>query len=174
MESLTLASSGLWTLLLAIVLLGSLLLIPLGLPGLWLMLGAALLHSIVVPGSAIGMFTLVGCTVLVLIAEFLEFTLSASYARKYGGSKRASWGAILGGFLGAFLGIPVPIIGPMIGAFVGAFAGAFLGELTVSQAERGSPGRVAWGAIVGRAVATAMKTFIGIVVATWIFTRALA
>ena len=159
--------------LLVLALLGGILLIPLGLPGLWIMLGAAVVHSFVVPASGIGIMTLIGCTVLVLIAEFMEFSLSGSYARKYGGSRRASWGAILGGFLGAFMGIPVPIIGPMIGAFIGAFAGAFLGEMTVSRADRGNPGRVAWGALVGRAVATAMKVAVALIIGVWIFTSAM-
>jgi len=173
MDSLFSIEQSSWIgLLLFIVLVGGLMLIPVGLPGLWIMLGGALLHSVLVPDSGIGMVTLIGSTILVLIAEFLEFTMSASYARKYGGSKRASWGAILGGFAGAFIGIPLPIIGPMIGAFIGAFAGAFVGEMTMSSAERGSPTKVAFGALMGRAVATAMKVGIGIVLAIWIFSAA--
>jgi hypothetical protein len=40
--------------LLAVVLIGGLLLVPLGLPGLWIMLGAALLYSVLVPMSGVG------------------------------------------------------------------------------------------------------------------------
>lgn len=165
------ASAGIGLLLVAALLIG-LILIPLGLPGLWVILGAAVVHSFVVPDSGIGVVTLVGCTLLVLLAELLEFSLAGRYARKYGGSKRASWGAIVGGFLGMFLGIPVPIVGPVVGAFVGAFGGAFLAELTVSPEVRGHPGRVGWGAVVGRAVAAAAKMAVGIAVSIWILMAA--
>ena len=33
------------------------------------------------------------------------------FARRYGGSKRAGWGALAGGLIGAVVGVPVPIIG---------------------------------------------------------------
>lgn len=159
--------------LLALVLFGSLLLIPLGLPGLWLMLGAALLYWIAIPAGGVGLWTLVGASVLVIIAEVLEFTIAGSYTRKYGGSRRASWGAILGGIVGAVFGVPVPVIGSIVGAMIGAFAGAFIGELTVAREERGSPAKVATGAMLGRAVAAAVKCGIGIVVAVWIFSAAM-
>jgi uncharacterized protein YqgC (DUF456 family) len=165
-------SPSLATPLLALVLFGSLLLIPLGLPGLWLMLGAALVYWIAVPLGGIGFWTLVGASVLVIIAEVLEFTIAGSYTRKYGGSRRASWGAILGGIVGAMMGVPVPVIGSVAGAMMGAFAGAFLGELTVARADRGNPTRVAAGAMLGRAVAAAVKCGVGIVVAVWIFSAA--
>ena len=164
-------SAGIGLLLVATLVIG-LILIPLGLPGLWVILGGAVVHFFVAPNSGIGFVTLVGCTILVLIAELLEFSLAGRYARKYGGSRRASWGSIIGGFLGMFLGIPVPIVGPVIGAFVGAFGGAFLAELTVSAASRGDPGRVGWGAVVGRAVAAAAKMGVGLVVAIWILMAA--
>ena len=155
--------------LLALVLAGSLFLIPLGLPGLWLMLGAALLHWVMIPEGGIGLFTLLGTSALVIVAEVLEFTISGNYTRKYGGSKRAAWGAILGGIVGA---IPIPVVGSFFGALVGSFAGAFVGELTVKQADRSDPTRVAMGAAIGRAVAAAMKVGIGLVVAIWIFSAA--
>lgn len=158
--------------LLVVTLAGSLFLIPLGLPGLWLMLGAALVYWIAVPLGGIGLWTLIGASILVIIAETLEFTITGRYTRKYGGSRRASWGAILGGIVGAIIGVPVPIVGSIAGAMVGAFAGAFLGEMTVSRADRSDPGKVAMGALFGRAVAAAMKCGIGIVVAVWLFTAA--
>src|SRR3712207_6052172 len=96
-------------LILAAVLAGSIFLIPLGLPGTWLMVAAAVAYGYLVPGDPIGWFTIVGVAVLALIGEVLEFTISGRYARKYGGSRRAEWGAILGGIVGAFMGVPVPV-----------------------------------------------------------------
>lgn len=154
--------------LLAVVLLASLLMVPLGLPGLWVMLGAALLYNVLLPAGGIGWVTLIGCGALAVIAEVLEFTLGARYTKKYGGSKRAGWGSIIGGIAGAFVGVPVPVIGSVIAAFVGAFIGALVGEFTVPKELRGDLGRVATGAVVGRAVAAAIKTGIGVVILVWV------
>ena len=92
---------------------------------------------------------------LVRRPEVVEFTVAGSYARKYGGSRRASWGAMVGGIVGAFVGVPVPVLGSMVGAFAGAFGGALLAELTVPRAQRGEPVTVAKGALLGRVVAAA-------------------
>ena len=71
--------------ILGLVCLVSLFIIPLGLPGTWVMLAAGVGYSILVPNS-IGWVTLIGVTVIAIIAEIFEFTLSGQYARKYGGS----------------------------------------------------------------------------------------
>ncbi len=162
-------------LLLAVILFVSLIMIPLGLPGTWIMVAAALGYWILVPAGGVGMFTTIGTGVLALVGEGIEFSLAGRYARKYGGSRRAGWGAIIGGMVGAFMGIPVPIpfVGSMIGAFVGSFVGALVAELS-----RGSGGgaatRVAWGAFIGRVVAAAAKVAIGIVIIVWIIFAAVA
>ena len=146
-------------LLLAAVMLLGLLMIPFGLPGTWIIAAAALGYQLLVPDS-ISMFTIVVVFGLAVIGEVLEFTLSAKYTRKYGGSRRASWGAIIGGMIGAFVGVPVPLVGPVIGAVAGAFLGAFVGEYS-RAGEHGTATRVATGALVGRAIAAAMKIAIG-------------
>lgn len=159
--------------ILTIVLILSLVLIALGLPGLWVMIASAVVYNVTTGTSAIGWFTLIAVTVLAIIAEFIEFTLSAKYARKFGGSRRAGWGAMIGGMAGAFMGVPVPIIGPLIGAFIGSFAGALIGELTVGSSGTASA-RVATGALIGRAVATAMKMGVGSAIAVWLFLAAMS
>src|SRR3712207_5504062 len=109
-------------LLLVAALVIGLILIPFGLPGLWLMVGAALVYSYVAP-ERLGIWTILGITALAVVAEVIEFVLAGRYARKYGGSRRAGWGAIVGGMVGAIVGVPVPVLGSLVGAFVGAFAG---------------------------------------------------
>ena len=91
-------------LLLAVVMFLGLIMIPFGLPGTWIIAAAALGYQLLVPGT-ISMFTIVVVFGLAVIGEVLEFTLSAKYTRKYGGSRRASWGAIIGGMIGAFVGV---------------------------------------------------------------------
>jgi uncharacterized protein YqgC (DUF456 family) len=159
-------------LLLSVILVLSLILIPLGLPGTWIMVAAALGYWILVPTGGVGMVTVIGTGLLALFGEIIEFSLSGRYARKYGGSRRAGWGAIIGGIVGAVVGVPVPIVGPVIGGFLGSFAGALVAELS-----RGSGGgaatRVAWGALIGRVTAAAAKVAIGIVMIVWIVVAAL-
>jgi uncharacterized protein YqgC (DUF456 family) len=158
-------------LLLAGVLLLSFLMIPFGLPGLWIMVGAGLAYQLLLPGT-IGTMTVIGTAGLALVAEILEFTLAGRYARKYGGSRRAGWGAIVGSIVGAIVGVPIAIIGSIVGSFVGAFVGAFIAERSYGT-ELGGASRVATGALLGRVVAAAMKTGIGVVIAIWILVAAI-
>ena len=159
-------------LLLAVGLLLSLLLIPLGLPGLWVMLGVALLYDVLEPFRSIGMWVIGIAVVIALLTELAEFLLGGRYARKYGGSRRAGWGAIVGGLVGAVVGFPIPILGPMIGGFIGAFVGALGAEMTVRSDTRAAT-RAATGAVVGRAVAVALKVAVGTALAAWFFAAAL-
>jgi uncharacterized protein YqgC (DUF456 family) len=69
--------------------------------------------------------------------------------------------------------VPVPVVGSIIGAFVGAFIGAFALEYT-RHGEHGTATRVAWGALVGRAAAAAIKIGIGIGMAAWLVFAAIA
>jgi uncharacterized protein YqgC (DUF456 family) len=159
-------------LILAAVIILSLVLIVLGLPGLWIMVASAVVYNMIVPGDPIGWVSLIAVAVLALVAELLEFTMTGRYARKYGGSRRAGWGAILGGMVGAIVGFPVPIVGPVIGAFIGSFVGALVAELT-GGASATDATRVAKGALIGRVVSTVLKIGIGFTIGIWIFIAAM-
>lgn len=157
-------------LLLGLLLLVCLFLVPLGLPGTWLMLGTAIVYDILVPASPIGWWSISIATAFAVIGEVFEFTVSVRYTAKYGGSRRAGWGAILGGLVGAVVGVPIPVLGSIIGAFVGSFAGALMAEYTRREATGSSATRVATGALIGRVVATALKLALAVaMVAVLIF-----
>ena len=158
--------------LLTLVLILSLALIALGLPGIWVMIASAVCYNVLTHSSAIGWFSLIGITVLALVAEYLDFTMAGKYARKYGGTRRAGWGAMIGGVIGAFVGFPVPIVGPIIGGFIGAFVGALIGEKS-SGATMGDSSRVATGSLIGRAMGAALKIGVGCAIAVWIFLAAM-
>ena len=161
-------------LIFAAVLLLCLFMIPVGLPGTWIMIGSAIGYNALIQNEPIGWFTIGATVVLATIAEVFEFTLSTKYTKKYGGSRRAGWGAIIGGIVGAIIGVPVPIIGSVIGAFAGSFAGALIAEYSRRESTAGAATRVATGALIGRVVAAAMKTGIGVAIAAWlIFAAAL-
>lgn len=153
--------------LLLLACLAALLLVPLGLPGLWVMVGIGFVYNWLVGTEAIGWLTLAGAAALALVGEVIETLLGARFTRRYGGSRRAAWGAVLGGIAGAIVGVPVPVVGSMIGAFAGAFVGALVAEYTVGRAA-GAATRVATGALLGRAAAVAVKVGIGCAIAAWL------
>lgn len=157
--------------LVAVIVVG-LLMIPFGLPGTLVMFCGALGYKLLVPQGGIGWFTVTIIGAMMLVAEGLEWALTAKYTKKYGGSRRAGWGAVIGGMVGAFLGVPIPIVGSVIGAFAGAFIGAFVFEYSRASDHRGAT-RVAWGALVGRVTAAAMKVGIGLAMAVWMIFAAL-
>lgn len=139
------------------------LLVPLGLPGTWLQVAAVGAFAWGTHWRG-GWWIFAVALGLAAAAEVVELVIGGRFARKYGGSRRAGWGAILGGVAGAIVGTPVPIVGSVIGAFVGAFAGAALLELTKNQEMRGAL-RVGWGAFLGRIVAAAMKSAVAVMIA---------
>lgn len=139
-----------------------LLLIPLGLPGLWVMLLGLIGYGAMTDFRTVGLGTMGIALGLAFAGEVVESWAGFKYARKYGGSRRAGWGAVIGGLVGAFAGIPIPILGSIIGSFLGSFAGAAIFEFTRSPETAAGAG---WGALIGRVVATALKTALGFVIA---------
>ena len=98
----------------------ALFLTPLGAPGNWIMI------AILAAGAwydRVSWPVLVVCIVIALVAEVLEFLLVKRMSDRYGGSRKAFWGAIAGGIVGVVVGMPVPIIGSIIAGFAGSFAG---------------------------------------------------
>lgn len=144
-----------------VVMLGGLLVIPLGIPGLWFMIAA--LTVAVLLGAPVAWGTLLGLAVLAGVAELAEYLAVKVASDRYGGSNRAFWGAIGGGIIGAVVGTPVPVVGSLVGILVGTFGGAVLVAWLESR-DAGGAVRVAWGAVLGRAAAAAVKTGAGLVI----------
>jgi uncharacterized protein YqgC (DUF456 family) len=140
-----------------------LILVPLGLPGLWLIVLGVLGYGWLTDFRTVGVATIGIVVALAAVGEIVEAWLGFRVARRYGGSARAGWGALVGGIAGAVVGVPVPLIGSVIGAFLGSFAGAAVFEYTRSRAVAGAT-RAGWGAVVGRAAAAAVKVGLGIVI----------
>jgi uncharacterized protein YqgC (DUF456 family) len=154
---------SLLVILLLLVFLVGLVLVPLGLPGLWVMLVGIIGYGWATDFRSIGVTTLVSVTALAFVGEILEAWVGYRYARKYGGSRRAGWGALVGGIVGAVVGVPVPLVGSVIGSFAGSFFGAVL--LEYIGARSAGAIRVGWGALLGRTWAVATKTALGLVIA---------
>ena len=150
------------TLLVACIVAG-LLLIPLGLPGLWVMVAGVLGYGWLSGFRTVGVWTVAVVMGLAFVGEILEAWIGFRFARRYGGSRRAGWGALVGGIAGAIVGVPVPIIGSVIGAFAGSFLGAALFEYAREQRAEVAA-RAGWGAVLGRAVAATAKMALGVVI----------
>ena len=138
-----------------------LLLIPFGLPGLWVILFGIIGYGWITSFRTLGTGFLILAIALALLGEVLESWVGFRFAKRYGGSSRAGWGALVGGLVGAVVGVPIPIIGSVIGGFVGAFIGAAVFEYTKARQTQGSV-RAGWGAVLGRAAAVAIKMGLGV------------
>jgi uncharacterized protein len=149
--------------LLGVCALGGLALIPLGLPGLWVMVLGVVAYGALTEFRGVGVLTIAIAVGLAAIGEVLETWVGFRYAKRYGGSSRAGWGAIIGGLVGAMAGVPVPVVGSVIGAFLGSFVGAAIFEYTLSR-KTGVAIGAGWGAVWGRAAAGAIKIGLGLVI----------
>lgn len=158
-------------LLFLVALTGGLGLTLIGLPGNWVVAGAAVVYRLAVGDvTRVGFswYVVVGVVVLALLGELFELAAGALGVAKVGGSRRsvalALVGSLAGGIAGLFVPIPIPLFGPLLGAVLcgglGAFAGAVAGERSRGQnLDESIPvGKAAfWGRILG----TASKLTIG-------------
>jgi uncharacterized protein YqgC (DUF456 family) len=157
-------SHALPALLLGVCTILGLVLVPLGLPGLWVMVAGIVGYGWLTDFRSVGVATIAVVLGLAFLGEIIEAWLGFRFARTFGGSRRSAWGALVGGIVGAVMGVPVPIVGSVIGAFLGSFAGAALFEYSLSRTPETAV-QAGWGAVVGRAMAAAAKIALGMVIA---------
>lgn len=135
----------------------ALVMIPLGLPGTFVQVGAAVALTLLSDGARLGWSWVGLFAVLAIVGEVVELVSGQWGARRFGGSRHAAWGALLGGIVGAIVGgVPVPVVGSMIASFIGTFVGALAGEIYVRRV-LALHVKVGVGAVVGRIVAVATK-----------------
>lgn len=125
----------------------ALILIPIGVPGTWIMIAVL---AVATYFGEVGVAVLAGLTAIAAAAEVIEFFLVRSLSTRYGGSSRAFWGALIGGVVGVLVGVPVPVIGSIIAGVLGSFLGA--AAVTIWETRQiGQATRVGWGVKIGRA-----------------------
>ena len=93
------------------------------------------------------LFILLGVTVAVTV---LDYIIPALFTRLSGGSKYASWGAVIG----LFVGLILPLPGGMV---VTSLLGAFLAELLLAGKNAGSSLKSSLGAFLGFLFGTGIK-----------------
>src|SRR5205807_428207 len=108
-------SHALPALLLGVCTILGLLLVPLGLPGLWVMVAGIVGYGWLTDFRSVGVATIGAVLGLAFLGEIVEWWLGFRLARTLGGSRRSAWGALVGGMVGAVLGVPVPVGGSVIG-----------------------------------------------------------
>src|SRR5439155_17176247 len=137
--------------------------IPLGLPGLWVMAGGILAYGWLTDFRSVGVVMIAIVLAIAFLGEIADNWLGFRFAKRYGGSSRSGWGALIGGLLGAGIGVPIPVLGSVIGSLLGSFAGAALFEYTYSRRAHVAVG-AGWGAVLGRAAAAAAKIALALVI----------
>jgi hypothetical protein len=139
----------------------------LGLPGIWLIPLATIVYALLPwTGVTIGAWPILAIIAIGVVAELAEFLAGAAGSAKAGGSKRGMLGAIVGGIVGAIGGqivIPIPLLGAIIGAFVGSFIGSYVIEFAWVRRTHADSLRIGVGAVKGRVIGVAIKTFCGAV-----------
>jgi len=144
----------LWTLAVAMVVIGLVGIVMPALPGHVLILGGLIVAAWADGFRHVGAWTLVAIGVIAAASYAIDFVAAAVSTRRLGASRRAMAGAALGTLAGFFFGL--------IGLLLGPFVGAVVGELTASGDVR-QAGRAGAAATIGFIIGTAAKVAIAFV-----------
>src|SRR3989475_11600779 len=99
-------SHALPALLLGICTVLGLLLVPLGLPGLWVMVAGIVGYGWLTDFGSVGVATIGAVLGLAFLGEIAEWGLGFRLTRTFGGSRRSAWGALVRRSGGARVGGP--------------------------------------------------------------------
>jgi uncharacterized protein YqgC (DUF456 family) len=154
---------GLWWVLTAALMLVGLVgtVVPL-VPGTVLILCGAVVGHFAL--HAVGWPTLVGLTVLTILAQLLDFASGAMGAKYFGATRWGAIGGVLGAVIGLFFGLP--------GIFVGPLAGVLIGELLGGKGILPA-GKSTWGTLLGTTAGIIGKLAIGVAMIGWFALAAL-
>lgn len=124
-----------------------------GLPANWLVLALVGFWKWIRPEADLSWMFMGVLAGMALVGEILEFLSQSFGAKRYGGSRKGNWGAILGAIAGSIFGAPFFLgLGALPGALLGAYGGCLAVELvtgrTLSQARLAARGAL-WGKMFG-------------------------
>lgn len=144
--------------LLTLLCLAGFILSALSFSGPWFVVAASALAALFREDPFPGWWTLALFILIAAATEVFEFFASGWGVARRGGSRAASWAALIGGLIGMFAGafLPVFLIGPLIGMALGSFALAWLAEYI--RLKRGDhAAHIAWGAVTARIAVIVVK-----------------
>jgi uncharacterized protein YqgC (DUF456 family) len=141
----------------------ALMLIFLGLPGTWVIVGlVGVWAGLFAPAGVFGWTFFLLLIGMAAIGEVVEFAAGYYGTRRFGGSNKGSLGGMIGAIVGGILCAPLFFgFGALLGALGGGFAGCFLLE-KVHGASGKDASRAAMGATLGRFGGFVVKLGIGI------------
>lgn len=146
-----------------VVCLGALVSLVFGLPGTFVIVGAAVVYAWASGFVAVTWVTIGWLAGLAVLGEGIEFLATSASAASARPSRRVFAGALLGSFAGGLIGVPFLFgVGALIGALAGAFAGA---ALAVASEGGGAGAAVATGfaAMRGRLLGFLLKAAVAVV-----------
>ena len=124
------------------------------LPGTTIILGAAIIHRIVLgPDKSIGWYTIIVLVLLTLATYGIDILAGYLGAKYFGATKWGTFGAILGALVGLFFGL--------VGLFVGPVIGVIIGEVIAGK-RMIDAGRAGWGSLLGNISAILAKLIIAL------------
>lgn len=133
------------------------------LPGVILIYAGMLLYGLLTGFAALdaNFYLLQGMALL--LTFFVDYLAATTGTRRYGGSRRAAWGAAAGILFGFFL------LGPF-GMIIGPFMGAVLAELSGGKKPEQAV-RTGLGTLIGFLGGTVIKFAIALLMIIWFFVR---
>ena len=128
------------------------------LPGTTIILGAAIIHHLMLGAEkSIGWKAIVVLVLLTFLSYAFDLLGSYFGAKRFGATKWGAIGAIGGAVIGLFFGI--------IGLFAGPVIGAVVGELLAGK-RMADAGRAGWGSLLGNIGAMVAKPIIALAMIT--------
>lgn len=143
--------------------LAGIVLVPLGLPGTWVIVASAILYSLFFdffPNRS-DAWVIISLIILAILGEVLEFLVGTVGGKKLDVSTGAIIASVVGGLVGAIVGVPVFLVGSLLGLLLGAFLGALFYEWFVTRDFKLALGS-AIAVFFSRMVASFVKTCIAI------------
>lgn len=154
-----------------IILVASLIAIPFGIPGTFVIFLASLIYGIITHFVQITQALIWALLGIALFGELMEYFAGIFGAKKFGTSRAGIIGAVAGGILGGIVGTGILLlIGSVVGLLIGAFSGAFLVELAIKK-KPAQALRAGWGTFTGRIGGILTKVILGIVMIILVLVR---
>lgn len=145
-----------------VVMLLSLILLFIGLPGNWVIVIITAAWTFFTDSPAMNWQVMLVMLVLALAGEVAEFLAGHFGTKRFGGTSKGSLGGIIGGLVGGILCAPIFFgLGALLGALAGGFIGCFLFEKMYGMGMGGSA-KSALGATIGRFGGFIMKLAVGV------------